>query len=1071
MYYVCTQAVYSHTRNILHSLPNGSKEIYRLLRNGWIMTDNYCKKCIIPLVKKANEAEQCVFCGPVSNVPALNQSKSLVLINSQLISEDKSQMITREKLQTSRTSKEETHSQVSLHRSFAEVPELYHEQNNRKLPQLTSSKIQRFNEVETYSQKVKSLERSPTGIDDMKAYTFTRLPPRIEVKINHEREDISEAICASDNVDPHVSTDIVSNSREDFWERGYQLKKEAKSMLFFERDKDILRYTSPGSTNVRENIKSSNGNTDKLINSNIQDQSINGLKEGSISTSLNTTYFPSAQRDNTNKETTFTSACMSDSQSNDISDTFSQEASKGWEKRINLKRLTAQFSHSAKKEAKSTKENYIKSMINSGPSCDEETYTCQIESSINEKKMNISERFNKQYFLSSKSQDSTKDKMIPSDKTDSSFDDLIVTFSADASRESKDKNILKRLSSQYSRSSTFEDKIKEEHVLISDDTFSIDNKVAEKEGHCDDNVIKEIYSFNETSKCGFFDRKDHYHVTSEDDIFFDMVGSSSVLDREKPHYGWNESISSTVEFDKKEELHRNKKQKDQLIDIQSFDVPENIDYGDSSFHILEDLKLLKDERGDVQDSKGSLYYQALSINGIDRTSDTAIEEEDSKEDRIVIADQPLSESNDAFEEALISHFNTGISFEKTQRAKQFEVELNFFSELDEKNCSGGVHDIELPDRLKMNVSNLSVGVGSQDFTFDVSTIRKNGSQSSGLVATNLMEEMRRKLKPEMRKKLGMGWTLSTDCCSNCNGPHMCAPGTEMDHCINKECFHCIDYYNCEEVVDDIEDDNVNYQEETDVSNNNPMENSKNEIFEEYEYKYEIENGDDYYLEEIKSHKVDDLAEVDTSMAYISKEFLIDDDINFLKETNSHSFAHNSLTKDSFQDRSSPILRTEEFKSTAIESGITYFDEENDSISDNLLSYKPLEDDNCNNYYGQLYKIGDSLVSDNADAIDTNDGVYRIESNNINNMLKNMDETKDKLRHPPRSNVSDDDSDGDMISVIDKLKEAAKTIKVLEDSNYDYSLQQGQMNFSNDFLSFEENMFTSSRPLSPAAPWM
>jgi len=312
--------------------------------------------------------------------------------------------------------------------------------------------------------------------------------------------------------------------------------------------------------------------------------------------------------------------------------------------------------------------------------------------------------------------------------------------------------------------------------------------------------------------------------------------------------------------------------------------------------------------------------------------------------------------------------------------------------------------------------------------------------------------MRKKITLEMRKKLGTGWTLSTGCCSNCKGPQMRASGMEIDHCINKQCFHCIDYYSCEDVIDDIEEGGVNYShkflgEETDVFNNEQIALSREEISEEYEYKYEIDNGNDYdELEEIVSHNVDGLAEVDTSMKYISKQFLIDDEIDFSQETSVHSFAHNSMTKDFFLDGSSPIPVTEGFKSMSIESGMNYFDdEENDSISDNSLSYKPLGDDACDDYYGQISKVNNSFVKKKAYAIDSDDdGIYMMESNNIDLMVKKMDETKDKLKYPPRRNRNDGGTDGDMVSLIDKLTAAAKAIKVLEDSSY-CSLQQGTGN--------------------------
>ena len=52
----------------------------------------------------------------------------------------------------------------------------------------------------------------------------------------------------------------------------------------------------------------------------------------------------------------------------------------------------------------------------------------------------------------------------------------------------------------------------------------------------------------------------------------------------------------------------------------------------------------------------SLYNQASSIERTDEAFDVTIEQEDSEEDRIVVADQ-WSEAV-VYAEALISHFNT-----------------------------------------------------------------------------------------------------------------------------------------------------------------------------------------------------------------------------------------------------------------------------------------------------------------------------------------------------------------------------------------------------------------------------
>ena len=69
----------------------------------------------------------------------------------------------------------------------------------------------------------------------------------------------------------------------------------------------------------------------------------------------------------------------------------------------------------------------------------------------------------------------------------------------------------------------------------------------------------------------------------------------------------------------------------------------------------------------------------------------------------------------------------------------------------------------------------------------------------------------------------------------------------IDHCINKQCFHCIDYYSCEDVIDDMEEEGVNHShkflgEETYVFNNEHMAPSEEEIVKDYEYKYEIERS-------------------------------------------------------------------------------------------------------------------------------------------------------------------------------------------------------------------------------------
>ena len=93
----------------------------------------------------------------------------------------------------------------------------------------------------------------------------------------------------------------------------------------------------------------------------------------------------------------------------------------------------------------------------------------------------------------------------------------------------------------------------------------------------------------------------------------------------------------------------------------SFNVSENINYETSCFHTRKDRKLLKCLDQNSIDIVRSLYNQASSIEGTDEAFDVTIEQEDSEEDRIVVADQ-WSEAV-VYAEALISHFNTWISLE------------------------------------------------------------------------------------------------------------------------------------------------------------------------------------------------------------------------------------------------------------------------------------------------------------------------------------------------------------------------------------------------------------------------
>lgn len=96
-----------------------------------------------------------------------------------------------------------------------------------------------------------------------------------------------------------------------------------------------------------------------------------------------------------------------------------------------------------------------------------------------------------------------------------------------------------------------------------------------------------------------------------------------------------------------------------LRDSHCFNVSENINYETSCFHTRKYRKLLKGVDQNLIDIGRSLYNQASLIEGTDEAFDVTIEQEDYEEDIIVVANQ-RSESV-VYDEALISHFNTGIS--------------------------------------------------------------------------------------------------------------------------------------------------------------------------------------------------------------------------------------------------------------------------------------------------------------------------------------------------------------------------------------------------------------------------